>query len=179
MSVSQVGFSYLQEIVGAFALTHYFNYLFKYIHPNSRLVKKCPLTISYHLYLLCMSKVWSMLHLGSVGQVQSKESCFMFTDMFLVKKVVFLSFSFLFLIEVSNFYNRILTRLISIYGYMLITIRQIGLKPIIWNSTKTTVIQFCQQYQKLLANLQKFHNLYFHYKKLLLYFELYKLRHEM
>ena len=31
------------------------------------------LTISYHLYLLFMSKVSSMLHHGSVGWVHSKE----------------------------------------------------------------------------------------------------------
>ena len=35
-----------------------------------------PLTISYHLYFLHISKVWNMLHHGSVGWVQSKESYF-------------------------------------------------------------------------------------------------------
>ena len=32
-----------------------------------------PLTTSFHLYFLCISKVWSMLHQGSLGQVQHKE----------------------------------------------------------------------------------------------------------
>ena len=35
------------------------------------------------------------------------------------------------------------TRFISSYGYILIGIRQIRFKPIIWNSTNPTVIQFC------------------------------------
>ena len=38
-----------------------------------------PLTISYYLYFLRISKVWSMLYHGSVGPVQSKNSYFMFT----------------------------------------------------------------------------------------------------
>ena len=36
------------------------------------------LTISYHLYFLCISKVSSMLRHGSVGRVYSKECYFIF-----------------------------------------------------------------------------------------------------
>ena len=46
----------------------------------SQLVSECvPLTISYHPYFLCISKVWCMLYHGSVGQVQSSECYFMLT----------------------------------------------------------------------------------------------------
>ena len=59
-----------------------------------------PLTTSFHLYFLCISKVWSMLHQGSLGQVQHKECYFIFTYTFMnIKKFVFLSFSFLFLMK--------------------------------------------------------------------------------
>ena len=65
-----------------------------------------PLTISFHLYFLRTSKIWSMLHHGLVGQVQIKECYFIFTYTFVtffccfsLKKIVFLSFSILFLIK--------------------------------------------------------------------------------
>ena len=46
-------------------------------------ITKCvPLTIYFHLYFLCISKVWSMLHHRSVGQVQIKECYFIFTYTF-------------------------------------------------------------------------------------------------
>ena len=81
--------------------------------------KKCvPLTISFHLYFLRISKVWSMLHHGSVGQVQSKECYFKFTHtllwhffvVFHQKICVFIIF-ISFFDEVSNFRNKILTNL--------------------------------------------------------------------
>ena len=78
------------------------------------------MTISFHLYILRISKVWNMLHHGSVGQVQSKECYFTFTytyaTFFVVvvvfhKKfcvfIIFISFSD----DVSNFCNKILTNL--------------------------------------------------------------------
>ena len=66
-----------------------------------------PLTISYHLYFFRISKVWSMLHYASVGRVHSKECYLIITYTFLAffclifikKKNVFLSFSFLFLMK--------------------------------------------------------------------------------
>ena len=42
-----------------------------------------PLIISYHLHFLCISKIWSMLHHGPVGQFQSKECYYMLTYTFL------------------------------------------------------------------------------------------------
>ena len=36
------------------------------------------LTISYHPFFLCISKVWNMLHHGLVGRVQSKDCSFKF-----------------------------------------------------------------------------------------------------
>ena len=75
-----------------------------------------PRTISYHLYFLCISEVWSMLY-QSVGRAQSKECYFMFTFIFGIylflavfhRKIsvfiIFMSFSD----ELSNFRNRILT----------------------------------------------------------------------
>ena len=71
--------------------------------------------ISHHLYFLRISKVWSKLHQGLVGQVQSKEWYHILPYTFLaflfVKKLSFLPFSFLFFDEVSNFLNRMLTNL--------------------------------------------------------------------
>ena len=75
-----------------------------------------PLTISYQLYFLHISVVWSMLHHRSVGQVQSKECCFMFRYTFLSFFVGFHQKLYVFIIfisffyEVSNFHNRILTK---------------------------------------------------------------------
>ena len=60
------------------------------------------LTVSYHVYFFRVSQVSSMLHEGSVGWVHSKECSFILTYTFLAffcfsqKKLVFLSFSFLF-----------------------------------------------------------------------------------
>ena len=74
-----------------------------------------PLTISYHLCFLRISKVWGMLHNGSVGRVQSKQCYFMFTYTFLVLFCLFSSKNCVFIIfisffdEVSSFRNRILT----------------------------------------------------------------------
>ena len=66
--------------------------------------ERVPLKISYHLYFLHISNVWSILHHGSVGRVQSKQCNSLFTYTFLaffflffIKRIVFLSFSFLFL----------------------------------------------------------------------------------
>ena len=53
-------------------------------HANAITVYDCvPLTISYHLYFLRISKVWSMLYLGSVGRVQRKQYISLFTYTFL------------------------------------------------------------------------------------------------
>ena len=64
-----------------------------------------PLTISYHLHFVHIPKVWSMLNQGSMGPVQSKEYCLMFTFTFLAfchcfsSKKLFFSFLVLFLIK--------------------------------------------------------------------------------
>ena len=73
-----------------------------------------PLTISFHLYFLRISKVLSVLHHRSVGQVQSKKMllyvylyfCGVFLLSFIKKFVfiIFISFSD----EVPNFRNKIL-----------------------------------------------------------------------
>ena len=73
------------------------------------------LIISYHLHFLRISKIWSILHHGSVGQFQSKECYYMLTytfwHLFLVFQqnlcvfIIFISFYD----EVSNLRNRILT----------------------------------------------------------------------
>ena len=74
-----------------------------------------PLTISFQLYFLRISKVWSMLHHGSMGQVQSKEYYFMVRYTFVAFFVVFHQKICVFIIfisfsdEVSNFRNKILT----------------------------------------------------------------------
>ena len=72
-----------------------------------------PLRVSYHVYFFRVSQVSSMLHEGSVGWVHSKECSFILTYTFLAffcfsqKKLVFLSFSFLFFFyKVLNFHNR-------------------------------------------------------------------------
>lgn len=52
--------------------------------------KECfPPTISYHLYYLRISKVWSMLHHKSVGRVQGKQSISQFTYTFLAFLLLF------------------------------------------------------------------------------------------
>ena len=79
-------------------------------------LKECvPLTVSYHLYLLCISKVWSMLHHSSWGKFRVKNAILCLDIilwhflLFFIKKFVFLSFSSLFFFdEVSNFGNRLL-----------------------------------------------------------------------
>ena len=69
-------------------------------------ILKCfPLAISNQLYFLRLSKVWSMLHYGSVGRVQNqnKECHYIFINilfwhffvLFVTAKVMFLSFSIL------------------------------------------------------------------------------------
>ena len=72
--------------------------------------------IFYYLYFLRISKVWSKLHHGPVGQAQIKERCSLLTYtfwhfllLFFIKRIVFLSFSFLFFDKKSNFRYRILT----------------------------------------------------------------------
>ena len=74
-----------------------------------------PLTISFHLYFLHISKVWSTLYHGSMEQVQRKECCFMFRYTFVAfcccfssKKMCFYHF-ISFSEEISNFRNKILT----------------------------------------------------------------------
>ena len=70
-----------------------------------------PLTISYHLYFFCISKVMSSYITGQWGKltVKNDTSCFYiyFLDIFCCfssKKIV-LSFSVFFLGDVSNFHN--------------------------------------------------------------------------
>ena len=73
----------------------------------SVLISACecvPLIICYHLYFLRVSKVWSMLHHGSVGRVQSKECYYVFMYFFgcfllFFIKNLFLLFSFLFFLS--------------------------------------------------------------------------------
>ena len=48
------------------------------------------MTISYHLYFLCVSKVWSMSNHWPVGQVLSKECYFVLACSFLTFFVVFI-----------------------------------------------------------------------------------------
>ena len=73
------------------------------LHPeNPCLCLECvPLTISYHLYFLHISKVSSILHRVSVGQVHNKKCypIFTYTSLFFIKKLLFLSFSFLCLMK--------------------------------------------------------------------------------
>ena len=63
------------------------------------------MTISYHLNFFRIFKVWSMLHHGSVGRVQCKECCYVFTFTLLAffvvyhQKKLWSSFSFLFLMR--------------------------------------------------------------------------------
>ena len=56
-----------------------------------------PLTISYHLYILRISKVSSILHHGSVGRVHSEECYFIF-------KYTYLTYFFCFSSKDSCFY---------------------------------------------------------------------------
>ena len=71
------------------------------------------MAISYHLYFLRISKVWSMLCHGSAGRVQSKERYFSLHILVLAllrcfssKKLRFIIFiSFFFFDEASNFRN--------------------------------------------------------------------------
>ena len=63
-------------------------------------------TVFYYLYFLRISKLWSMLHHGSAGRVQSKHCNSLFTYRFLAyffcyfsSRNLFLSFSFLFLMK--------------------------------------------------------------------------------
>ena len=73
-----------------------------------------PLTISYHLCFLHIPKIWSMLHHVSVGRIQNKECCFMFTHTFWRFFVIFQNIC-AFIIFISFFWwsiifsNRILT----------------------------------------------------------------------
>ena len=77
----------------------------------------CFLAISNQLYYLRLSKVWSMLHYGSVGRVQNQnnECHYIFINiifwhffvLLLAAKLVFTIFNSFY--EVSNFGNRILT----------------------------------------------------------------------
>ena len=80
-----------------------------------------PLAISDQLYFLRLSKVWSMLHHGSVGRVQIKNATLSVMSSYIFYAFFFLLFfSFhheicVFIIfisffdEVANFQNRILT----------------------------------------------------------------------
>ena len=75
-----------------------------------------PLTISDHLYFHRTSEVWSMLHHGSVGRIQSKQCNSLFAFPFFgIAFVVFHQEICAFIIftsffdEVSNFRYRILT----------------------------------------------------------------------
>ena len=75
------------------------------------------MAISYRLYFFRISKVWSMLHHGSVGRVQRKQCNSLFTYTVLVfffvvfhqKISVDIALPFIFFDKVSNFCNRILT----------------------------------------------------------------------
>ena len=70
---------------------------------NSKInLKYCVLLeISYQLYFLHISQVWSMLHDGSVGRVQSKESYVILTYQKICVFIIFVSFFsfFFFLIK--------------------------------------------------------------------------------
>ena len=72
-----------------------------------------PLAISDQLYFLRLSKVWSMLHHGSVGRVQIKNATLsvLSSDIFYAFCSYFLVFimNISFFDEVANFQNRILT----------------------------------------------------------------------
>ena len=79
------------------------------------------LLISYHLYFLCISKVFGSYITGQWGKFTVKNATlYVFTYIFQTfffcfsskkkrKKKVFLSFPILFSDEVSNFHNRLLT----------------------------------------------------------------------
>ena len=76
-----------------------------YFEEHLRSSEFVPLTISYHVYFLRISKVSSMLHHRTVGKIRCKE-CYLhilslhFLLLF-IKKYVFLSFSFLFLLSIE------------------------------------------------------------------------------
>ena len=68
--------------------------------------------IFYYLYFLRISKVWSKLHHGPVGQAQIKERCSLltfFVVVFYQKNCVFIIFISFFFDKKSNFRYRILT----------------------------------------------------------------------
>ena len=73
------------------------------------------MTISYRQYFFRISKVLSMLHHGSVGKFTVNNATLYLKTLswhfllFFIKKFVFLSFSFLFLMKYQIFRNRILT----------------------------------------------------------------------
>ena len=75
----------------------------------------CYESICYHLYFLCISKVWNMLHQWEMGRVQIKECYVMFTYNFVAFFCCFSSKNCIFIVfvsffdEVSNLHNRILT----------------------------------------------------------------------
>ena len=72
-----------------------------------------PMAVSFDLNFLCISKVWSMSHHGSMGHFQSKEGYFIFTYTFVAFFCCFLSKMCVSIIyfsdEVSNFRHRVLT----------------------------------------------------------------------
>ena len=72
---------YIIYIIYILDITYYLCYIYIYICIRHQ---ECiPVTISYHSYFLRISKVWGMLHHGSVGRVQSEECYFMFPCTFL------------------------------------------------------------------------------------------------
>ena len=67
------------------------------------LIECVSLTIFYHLIFLRISKVWGILHHGSVGRVQSKECYFMFSSTFLAFLLLFFIKELVFKIFITFF----------------------------------------------------------------------------
>ena len=77
------------------------------------IIEYVPLTTSYHLYFLRISKVWRMLHHGSVGEFRViNATSYLYIHFFVLFHqklsafIIFISF----FDEVSHFCNRILTK---------------------------------------------------------------------
>ena len=135
--------------------------------------------ISYHLYFLRISKVWSKLHHGSVGRVQYKECYFMliytiyaFFCCFSSKKSVYIILTSSF-DEVSNFGNGMLTNqkpeLVirnCQWNCMSETMSLIKIKANDCSSTHSVTIKFidgilCEGLLMIILNKQKYEsNLY-------------------
>ena len=135
-NVSENYFLYHFKVLdNTFSLTPYLlkSLFAKQIRNGIHLHRVCSSDKMTPIYFLRLSKVWSMLHHGSVGQVQSKEYYYMFTYtlciflLLFIIKFVFFSFSFFFLIKSQ----------ISATEYTFFFIRKIFYKKMSLKTPKT------------------------------------------